>query len=232
LRHKNIYIKINKWEEYNPFGARAPKRPHWFALDNDFDRSESMMGVPPITRLIFIYILCVKSRNKHEIVHIEVHHCASLWKVSPNDISMSVALLVKNQVLTRLNKENYRKITNTVQDKTIQDITGHEISKTATEANDFFGIEDLVALWNSLKSDKQRKVFRMTPSRLELARLALEAIPEKANWEKIFSGVSKSDYCNGSNPSKWIADFSWCLKLDKSLRYLEEPELISRARFK
>lgn len=182
------------------------------------------MNVSPMSKLLFVYMLCVASRKSTDTIEINLDVYSMLWRCSVNDLLMSVRQLEKNQVLTRKSRGMNAEIS-CAQKKTEQYNTNTTV-ELEVEVGKTFGVIDLMDLWNQTKSDRQPMALKLTNSRRSAALLALRELPERSQWEKIFSCVAKSPFHNGENKNKWVADFSWCLKTDHTIRFLELPEPI------
>jgi hypothetical protein len=80
--------------------------------------------------------------------------------------------------------------------------------------------EGLLALWNSLRGTLP-KALALSPDRRKEAQARIRELPQRAQWELVFTAIAKSRGCNGCNKSGWRASFDYAIKKGTWVRALE-----------
>ncbi len=130
---KPIVFKFKKWERHQV--RKDYKRPHWFALSNDFSIDPKLGDLTNEEKLCLVYLLCEASRqNKRGNFEIFTDHWCRVQNISSGMLFQTLEKLEKLDVLYRICTESERYIT--PQNITPQNITPqNRTEQNTTEQN-------------------------------------------------------------------------------------------------
>jgi len=120
-----IKLKFKNWDRHQP--RKDYKRPHWFALTNDFSIDQKFHDFSNDEKLCFVYLLCEASRqNKRGEITIIVDHWCRVQNVTRKILMQTLDKIESVQIAYRSCTESERYRTehnNTEQNRTEQNIT-------------------------------------------------------------------------------------------------------------
>ncbi|NDG28206.1 MAG: hypothetical protein EB120_13650, partial [Proteobacteria bacterium] len=113
---KTITIKFQNWDKHQP--RKDYRRPHWFALSNDFALDAKLFEFTSDEKLCLIFLLCEASRqNKLGEVEILPDHWCRIVGLSTKVLSQALEKIESVQIAYRVCTESERY--NTIQYNTI-----------------------------------------------------------------------------------------------------------------
>ncbi|NDE91615.1 MAG: hypothetical protein EB059_10885 [Alphaproteobacteria bacterium] len=119
---KTITIKIQNWGKHQP--RKDYKRPHWFALQNDFPLDPKLADFTNDEKLCLVYLFCEASRqNKQGKIELFVDHWCRLNLMTPKILMQTLEKIESVQIAYRVRTESELHITEqyiTIQNNTEQ----------------------------------------------------------------------------------------------------------------
>lgn len=123
---KSVTIKFQNWSKHQP--RKDYKRPHWFALSNDFHLDAKLGDFLNEEKLCLIFLFCEASKqNKQGKVELFVDHWCRVVGVAPKILLQTLDKIESVQIAYRTRTESERYITE--QNITEQNRTEHNTSR-------------------------------------------------------------------------------------------------------
>ena len=81
----------------------------------------------------------------------------------------------------------------------------------------------LLKLWNELAHDSFPRAVQHDPNSTRTKNTVARWLekPDEDHWKKVILKINASDWCRGSNPTKWVADFDFFIKPDVHYKAVE-----------
>lgn len=131
---KTITIKFQNWSKHQV--RKDYKRPHWFALQNDFPLDAKLSDFSNDEKLCLIFLLCEASKqNKQGKIELFVDHWCRLNLMTPKILMQTLEKIESVQIAYMVRTESERYITE--HNNTEQNITKHN----RTEHNSSGGVK-------------------------------------------------------------------------------------------
>jgi hypothetical protein len=196
---KTITLKFQNWDKHQV--RKDYRRPHWFALSNDFALDSKLFEFTSEEKLCLIFLLCEASKqNKLGEVEILPDHWCRIVGLSTKVLMQTVEKIESVQIAYRSCTESERYNTiqyNTIQYSTVQNTTRSEQSSIVFPD----GVSELSELWQS-RSVKPKQLETMLQAFPEPAFIMGEARKAVA-WEEANPARRKKDFARFLN--NWLA---------------------------
>jgi hypothetical protein len=188
-----IKIKFKSWDKHQP--RKDYKRPHWFALANDFSIDQKFHDFSNEEKLCFVYLLCEASRqNKRGEMTIIVDHWCRVNNLTRKILLQTIDKIESVQIAYRVRTESERYIT--IHNNTEQNIT--EQNKILLAQTD-----ESASLHPDCYSDVV-DVFTQRGVKAKVTGSWIAAFPD-ATW--VVQEIRKALAWEASNPGRRKKDF-------------------------
>ena len=196
---KTITIKFQNWDKHQP--RKDYRRPHWFALSNDFALDAKLFEFTSEEKLCLIFLLCEASRqNKLGEVEILPDHWCRIVGLSTKVLSQALEKIESVQIAYRVRTESERY--NTIQYNTIQDSTEQYTTRSEQSSIVFpDGVSELSELWlaRGVKPKQLETMLQAFPDSSFIMGEAKKAVA----WEEANPQRRKKDFARFLN--NWLA---------------------------
>jgi len=122
-----VRIEIKNWEKYN---ERKDRKSHfWFRFQNDFFVSNTLFGIEPNDRIVFIYLLCEQSKSDNIGFDLNIQRACILTKIKESEFNKSIKVLESIGVICARKRADARKSVSYSTEQTVhteQNNTEHE----------------------------------------------------------------------------------------------------------
>lgn len=92
-----VNLKISNWAKFNT--KETQKTPHWFKVHVNIGSSESLFGLTPATKWIWVCLLSEAMRKKSGEFSLNLNWASHQWNIRKQEISDAIELLEKNGLL-------------------------------------------------------------------------------------------------------------------------------------
>jgi hypothetical protein len=107
---KTITLKFQNWDKHQP--RKDYKRPHWFALQNDFPLDAKLSDFSNDEKLCLVYLFCEASKqNKRGKIEIIVDHWCRINLMTPKTLMQAIEKIESVQIANVVCTESERYIT-------------------------------------------------------------------------------------------------------------------------
>jgi hypothetical protein len=230
-----VLVKITNWEKWNP--KRDVKNPLWFKFQNMFFVSHDVYELLPTQKLVFIYLLCERSRRNEEWILVNTELAAQHLKCTETDVLEAIKVLQVSEMIetSATKKISRRKPTLSrelelpektlsrdlelpdkkiaLEEKREEENRQEENRQEETRENKDVELRirtrELFDLWNSHCGDLS-KAARLTETRADKIRTRLKEEPDLSYWEKAIRNLAASEFCRKSG---WCS-FDWLIEND------------------
>ena len=211
-----VFVSITKWDEFNYREDR--KNYSWFKFSNDYFTDDKTLGWSVGAKIVFIYLLCARSKTDSEVVLVNVDKLAFCLKYTVEESLIHIEELELHAVLRRHDgavKPSSRHVEERRRDKKREDGGGKPKSKNQqTEQH------PIVKAWKANRGTLG-DVRGVSANRLKHINARWEDSPSEEIWNQIVTRIAASPFCNGENDRNWKADFDFLIKPDTADKVLE-----------
>jgi hypothetical protein len=229
---KTITLKFQNWDKHQV--RKDYKRPHWFALSNDFHLDAKLGEFSDQEKLVLIYLLCEASRqNKRGKLEIFVDHWCRVVNVNSKTLLQALEKIESVQIAYRVSTESERYTTehNTTPQNTTEQNTTRQ---TDVQRNS----EELASLEFPIQLQGCHEIWLARGVKPKQLETMLQAFPDPSF---ILGEAKKAVAWEEANPQRRKKDFArflnnWLARAWDSRRVLptkrnesEEREALNRA---
>jgi len=93
MKNEIIEISIPNWDKFNPRKDRVNFT--WLRLQNDFFGDQKVFGLNLTEKLLYIFILCERSKTNKNSLMIGVQYCSAILNIKPKQIHDAIDTLVR-----------------------------------------------------------------------------------------------------------------------------------------
>lgn len=93
-----MHLEVVNWGKYNQ--RKDVTNPSWFRLNNNIFDGETFFNLTNEERLLFIYVLCQRSKSNKDLFFINLNVAAALFGVKPINIESIINKLEENKMVT------------------------------------------------------------------------------------------------------------------------------------
>ena len=198
---KTITLKFQNWDKHQV--RKDYRRPHWFALSNDFPLDPKLFEFTNEEKLVLIFLLCEASKqNKLGEVEIHPEHWCRIVGISSKLLSQALEKIESVQIAYRTGTDPVQNPNATIQYNTIQYSTEHNTTRSEQSSIVFpEGVEELSSLWQSrgVKPQQLQAILQAFPEPQWVMGEAKKAVA----WEEANPSRKKKDFARFLN--NWLA---------------------------
>lgn len=191
---ESIKLKFKNWDRFQP--RKDYKRPHWFALANDFSLDQKFYHFSNEEKLCFVFLLCEASRqNKRGEITLIVDHWCRIQNMPRKILLQTLEKIESVQIANVDRTESERYITE--HNRTEQNITEQNITLLAQT-------DESASLGHSETYFEMADVFAQRGVKAKITRSWEEAYPEP-QW--VMQEIRKALAWETANASRKKKDF-------------------------
>lgn len=198
---KTITLKFQNWDKHQV--RKDYRRPHWFALSNDFPLDPKLFEFTNEEKLVLIFLLCEASKqNKLGEVEIHPEHWCRIVGISSKLLSQALEKIESVQIAYRTGTDPVQNPNATIQYNTIHHSTEHNTTRSEQSSIVFpEGVEELSSLWQSrgVKPQQLQAILQAFPEPQWVMGEAKKAVA----WEEANPSRKKKDFARFLN--NWLA---------------------------
>jgi hypothetical protein len=203
---KTITLKFQNWDKHQV--RKDYRRPHWFAMSNDFPLDPKLFEFSNEEKLVLIFLLCEASKqNKLGEVEIHPEHWCRIMGLSTKLLMQALEKIESVQIAYRIGTDPVQNPNATIQYNTIQYSTEHhstEHNTTRSEQSSIVfpdGVDQLSSLWlaRGVKPKQLETMLQAFPDPSFILGEAKKAVA----WEEANPQRRKKDFARFLN--NWLA---------------------------
>ncbi len=222
-----IKITFKQWEKWNP--RKDIKQPSWFAMSNRITEDDDIQTLTDSEFRAFVHLTCLASQKSRPPVVVNLDKAVRVTGIKRATFLETITKLAGLEIISSepvreayaIRTDDERDPNATLQDKTLQDTTGHEcVSRVVTDAPPALGPERLKAIWNA-NCGTLAKV-KAIGKRAAKASARCREFPDPEYWVSVVQRIAASDFCNGRQKGReWRASFDFLIQPDAHLKVME-----------
>jgi len=198
---KTITLKFQNWDKHQV--RKDYRRPHWFALSNDFPLDAKLFEFTNEEKLCLVFLLCEASRqNKQGEVEVHPDHWARMVGISAKVLVQAIEKIESVQIAYRLCTDSVQNPNATIQYNTIHHSTVQNTTRSEQPSVVFpDGVGELKSLWleRGVKPTQLDAMLSAFPDAAFIKGEALKAVA----WEESNPARRKKDFARFLN--NWLA---------------------------
>jgi hypothetical protein len=206
-----MIIKVKNWQKYN--GRADVKVTSWIRFQNDFFTDPVIFDLSSVEKLVFIYCLCVRSKQKGDALKINTVLMSNLIRSKKSDIESALNKLISLELLEHCGSPERIRTDTDVYDLSRSD----SCSTDGTDGTDgtvlpngsSLTAAEFMSIWN-FESGPMSKIKSLTSARRLKIKTRLAENSDSEYWRDVIRRMAKSDFMTGA--SGWKANFDWLIK--------------------